>query len=189
MAATYAVQRITGSAGGPTRTTVTNVRLHSADTNATDLNTPVIIDTLVVKRSFWASICLLLGGTFTQVSNVRIYCDGTIGWNFGSAGKLKIGNRDTGDIGVPDASYEQALGTSGDTGTDLESGHTYFSSQTTKSRNITVYNSLSNAGVVDSSAHTVAERTKHIVIQVETDTDGTQGVQSAETLTFAADEI
>lgn len=187
MAATYAVQRGTGV--GPSWATVTTVRLHSADDNAADLNTPCIIDTSVVKRSFWASICILLGGTFTQVDNLRVYSDGAIGWNYGTSGQLKIGNRDSGDIGVPDGSYEQATGSTGDSGDDLDTDHTYFSGQSTPSVNIENYASLATAGVVDSTAHTSAERTKHMVLQVEVDTDGTQGVQSAETITFAADEI
>jgi len=187
LAATYAVQRGTGA--GPSWSTVTNVRLHSSDSNVADLTTPVIIDTSVIKRSFWVSICILLGGTFTQVSNLRVYCDGAIGWNFGTLGKLKIGKRDTGDIGVPDASYEQATGSSGDTGDDIDTAHTHYSGQTPPTVDIETYNNLGAAAVVDSTAHTIAERTKHIVVQVETDIDGTQGVQSAETITFAADEI
>lgn len=187
MAATIVVQRMTGVT--PTYTTVTDVRLRTDDANTADNTNPVPIDT-VLRRSYWASICLDISGTFTQVSNIRHHCDaGGIGWNFGTAGKLKRGNRDTGDHGVPDGSYVQATGTVGLTGTDLETGHTYYSAQTVKSANLNSDNGSGNAKVIDSSVYSSASKTKHIVLQVEVDTDATQGVQTAETLTWLVDEI
>lgn len=185
MVATYAVQR--GIGVGPTWSTVTSVRLRTDDTNTADLTNPCLIDS-VLRRSYWASICLLLGGTFSQVSNIRHYCDGTIGWTLGTSGKLKRGNRDSGDHGVPDGSYVQATGTPGVTGNDLESSHIYYSGQTTKSVNITTDTSGSPA-TIDSTAYVAGGRTKHIVLQAEIDTNATQGVQTAETMTFIVDEI
>lgn len=185
MVGTYAVQR--GIGASPTWSTVTSVRLRTDDANTADLTNPCLIDS-VLRRSYWASICLLLGGTFSQISNIRHYSDGTIGWTLGTLGKLKRGNRDSGDHGVPDASYVQASGTPSVTGNDLDSSHTYYSGQTLKSVNITGDTSGSPA-TIDSTAYTSGGRTKHIVLQAEIDTDATQGVQTAETMTFVVDEI
>lgn len=186
MVATYSIERLTGA--GPTATVVTSVRLRTDDANTADLTNPVVFSASSQGRSYWASIRLAFTGTFSQISNIRHYSDGTIGWTFGTAGKLYRGNRDSGDIGVPDGSYQQASGTPGVIGNDLETSHAYFSGQTTKSKNVNNDTSSSPA-TVDSTSYTSAGHSKHIVLQVLVDTDATQGVQSAETLTFMVDEI
>ena len=185
MVATYDVVALNGS--GPTETVVTAVRLRSDDQNTADLNFPCLIDS-VLRRSYWKNLALKFAGTFSEISNIRIHSDGAIGWTLGTLGKLKLGNRDTGDIGVPTANYAQASGTPGVTGNDLEVSHAYFSGQTTKSVDIASVTSGSPK-TVDSTKYTVAGRSNHIVIQAEIDTDATQGVQTAETLTFLVDEI
>lgn len=187
MVATLDVQRALGTATTPNWTTITVCRLKTANDNAQDNNDPIPIDT-VLRRSYWASIRLNITGTFTEVSNIRHHSDGAIGWTYGTAGKLKRGNRDTGDKGVPNASYEQATGTQGTTGNDLEASHTYYSGQTVKSTNINSDTSGSPA-LIDSTAYSSPSPTKHVVLQVEVDTDATQGEQTDETLTWLVDEI
>lgn len=185
MVATYTISRLTGS--GPTVTTVTNVRLRTDDANTADLTNPCLIDT-VLRRSYWASVALSFTGTYSQISNIRHYSDGTIGWTYGTNGKLIRGNRDTGDIGCPTASYQQATGTGGVTGDDLVASHSYYSGQTTKSVTLQTDTSGSPA-LIDSTAYVADNKSKHIVLQVYVDTDATNGVQSAETMTFICDEI
>jgi len=186
MGATYAVQRGTGA--GPTWATVSNVRFRADDANTSDLTNPCIIDT-VLRHSFWANVCIVPSGTFTQVSNIRHYSDGAIGWTFGTNGGLFRGNRDSGDKGVPDGSYQQATGTAGTDGDPIETTHTYYSGQTTKTTNIQS-DTTGSPALIDSSLITVAStRSKHIVMQVRVDTDGTSGVQATETLTWRVDEI
>jgi len=186
MVASYAIIRLTGA--GPTQTSVSNVRLRTDDANTADLTNPAKIKG-VKTRTFWASLALQPNGTFTQVQNIRIYCDGAIGWTMGTTGKLKIGNRDSGDIGVPTGSYVQATGTVNSSGDDFETAHSYFSSQVLKSKNIESYTS-SAPGLVDSTAITVAGTlSKHAVLQGEIDTDAVQGVQATETISMLADEI
>jgi len=189
MVATVNVQRMTGS--GPTYTTVTTARLRTDDANTADTTNPIPIPTSGFKYSYWASICLDLSGTFTKINNVRHYSDGAIGWNYGTNGQLRRGNRDSGDKGCPVANYQQASGTEGDTGYSIEdatNGHAYYKSQTTPTANVASDTSGSPA-TIDSGDHTTAEKTKHVVLQVKVDTDATQGTQSAETLTFKYDEI
>jgi len=191
MVATVNVQRITGPAGSKTYTNVTAVRLRTDDANTADATNPIPIPTSGYNYSYWASICLDISGTFTQISNIRHYSDGSIGWTFGTGGELRRGNRDSGDVGCPDASYQQASGTPGTTGYAIEdatNGHAYYKTQTTPTKNI-ANDTSSNPAVVDSSTYTAAGKTKHIVLQVKVASDATQGTQSAEVLTFIYDEI
>jgi len=191
MVATVNVQRITGASGSKTYTTVTAVRLRTDDANTADTSNPIPIPSSGYNYSYWASICLDLSGTFTQISNIRHYSDGSIGWTFGTGGELRRGNRDSGDVGCPDASYQQASGTAGTTGYAIEdstNGHAYYKTQTTPTKNIANDTSGSPA-TVDSSTYTAAGKTKHIVLQVKVASDATQGTQSAETLTWVYDEI
>jgi hypothetical protein len=185
LVATYSVSRLTGA--GPTVTTVTNVRLRSDDANTADLTNPVLIDS-VLRRSYWASVALSFTGTYSQISNIRHYSSGSIAWTWGTNGKLIRGNRDSGDIGCPTGSYQQATGTGGVSGDDLVVSHSYFSGQTTKSVTVNTDTSGSPA-TIDTTAYTTDNKTKHIVLQVYVDTDGTNGVQTAATLSFIVDEI
>ncbi len=181
-----------GSDGSPAYTSLPtgppNFRFKTDDTGSTlDSNNPIPIPASSFNYSFWAHIGMNLGGTFTQVSNIRHYCDGSIGWTFGTGGELRRGNRDSGDKGCPTASYDKASGTTGTTGDDLAT-HTYFSGQTTKTANINSDTSGSPA-TIDTSTYTTAGRTKAIVLQVKVASDATQGSQTSETLTWLYDEI
>ena len=192
MVATYAVQRITGTSGAPVRTTVTESRFRTDDTNTLDLTNACLIDS-VTRYSYWTSICILLGGTFSEISNLRIHSAGDITWTLGTGGKIKLGNHDTGDIGVADASYEQATGTPGVTGNDLEASHSSFSGQTTKSVDLNTI-LVGAPKVVDTTKYTAVGRTKHVVLQAEIKTDGSSGVFDSsnskdKTITFLVDEI
>jgi len=191
VAATYAVQRYTGVSPG-SAATITNCRLRTDDANTSDLTNPCIIDT-VKRYSYWASINLNITGTFTQVSNIRHYSAGDLNtWTLGTTGMIARGNRDSGDIGCPLASYQQALGTAGTTGysiADAVNGHTYYNGQTTKTTNLNSDTSGSPATIDTSLYTTNPSNTKFVVIQAVIDTDATQGVMSAKTLTFKVDEI
>lgn len=192
MVATYQViLNNGGSDGTPTKAVITNARFHSSDSNASDIATPVLIDS-VARRSYWKSISLRVNGTFTQVDNIRHYSDGTIGWTLGAAGKLNRGNRDSGDQGCAEASYELASGTSGTTGhaiDDATDGHTFYKSQSTPTASVANDTTASPATISTTAITVAGTDSKHVVMQVLTDTDGTQGVQSTETLTWKVDEI
>lgn len=169
-----------------TYTTLTNARLRTDDLNTQDLTSPVLIDT-ILRWSYWKSISLNFSGTFTQVSNIRHYTDATT-WTWGTAGGLVRGNRDTGDIGCPHASYVQATGTPGVTGNQIAVSHSYYSGQTTKTTNLLLDTSSAPA-TIDSSLYTTTGNSFDVVIQVSVDTNGTQGVQAAKTNTFLVDEV
>jgi hypothetical protein len=194
MVATVTVVELTGS--GPTPTTISNrVRLFSDDV-ATNQGTPqstnpVVIPTSGYNYSYWKAVCLNLAGSGFSITNVRHYSNGDINWTFGTGGELRRGNHDAGDDGVADASYVQATGYAGTTGyaiDDAVNGHTSFNGQSTKTVDVNTENGSGNAAVIDSGTHTVAERTKHIVLQVKVNEDATQGTQTAKTLTWMYDE-
>jgi hypothetical protein len=203
MAATIVVQEVTGTSGSKTFTTITNrVRLFTAD-QATNQSTPQItypvpIPTADFNYSYWKHVCLDISGTFTSVTNIRHYSDGAIGWNFGTAGELRRGNRDSGDkgCGVDTANghsddYEQAAGTQGTTGYSIEdvtNGHNFYNGQTTKTVDIEG-DVAPNGATIDSAGETVAGKSKAVVLQVKVDTNATSGVQTAETLTWKYDVI
>ena len=189
MAATVVVQE--GNGAGPDWTTKTSIRFCTADAHAPGTDNPIPIPESDFNYSYWKSICLALSGSFTKINNVRFYCDGAIGWNMGTEGELRVGVRDAGDNGCPDGSYDQATGTPGETGDDMEDGsdgHAYYKGETTKSASVADYSSGSPLEV-DTTDHDEAERTKHVVLQVKVADDATQGEQTDETLTFKYDEI
>jgi len=200
MPATIEVAELTGLKASKTERIITNrVRLFTSDL-ATDQSTPQItypvpIPSAGFKYSYWKHVCLKISSTFTKVDNIRHYCDGTIGWNFGTAGELRRGNRDSGDdgVGVDSANghtddYDQATGTEGDTGDTIESSHAFYSGQSTPVVDIEG-DVVGTPMMVDSAGETVAGYSKAVVVQVKVDTNATSGVQTAETLTFKYDVI
>lgn len=170
-----------------------SIRLQTKDQIApADTSYPVPIPTSGYKYSFWKHVYLkITGGTFTEVTNVKFWSDGAIGWNFGTGGELRRGNRDSGDQGAPmDSEYDVATGTDGDSGDEIENatnGHGYYNGQTTKTVDVENDTSGSKA-TVDSTSHTGTGKCKAVVLQVKVDTDATQGEQADETLTFSYDE-
>ncbi len=178
MAAVYTTERLTGI--GPTATGFTNCRLHTDDTNNQDLTNPLLIAG-VLKRSYGASIRLEFSGTFSQIDNIRHFSDGSIDFTHGTSGALQINST---PAGVTDAQYVQATGTPGDTGNELVTYHTNVSAKT----NINSHTSGAPL-TVDAGPYVVADNSNHVVLQQDLDTDGTQGLQTAETLTWRVDEI
>jgi hypothetical protein len=178
MVATVKVQQITGPSGSKTYSDITaSTRLQTKDQFApSDTNYPIPIPSSGFKYSYWASICLDLGGTFAKINNVKFWSDGSIGWTFGTGGELRRGKRDSGDQCCPDASYQQAAGTEGDTGYPIEdatNGHAYYKGQGTPTQNVNNDTSGSKCQV-DTTDYTSAGKTKHIVLQVKIASDATQ---------------
>ena len=178
MALVYTVERGTGA--GPSWATVTNVRLRTDDTNTQDLTNPVPIAG-ALKRSYWGNIRLEFSGTFSQLDNIRHFSDGSIDFTHGTAGALQC-NSTPG--GVTDGQYDQATGTPGDTGDELVATHSNVSAKTDIENHTT-----GSPLTVDAGPYSSAGNTNHICVQEDVDTDATQGLQTAETLTFRGDEI
>jgi hypothetical protein len=141
-------------------------------------------------RSYWKHFFLDLASTFTRINNVQFYCDGTIGWTFGTGGGIFVALRDASPHGCPVASYAQSTGnaTSGNDIHDAGTGHAYYKGQTAVPVDVETYTSGSKL-VVDDTNHDVAEKTYGVVLQLKVDGDATLGAQAAETLTATYDEI
>jgi hypothetical protein len=193
MVATVAVEYWNGGTdGSPNKTSASTFRFRSDDSPATIDNTnPLIVPDSGLNYSYWSHIALAISGTFTEVSNIRFYSDGTINWTLGTDGVVNRGNRDSGDNGVAEADYEVATGTSGETGDAIDdgtNGHSYYNGQTTPVSDVTSDTSASPA-TIDSSTYSTSSSTKAVVLQTIIDTDATQGTQASETFTFLYDEI
>lgn len=192
MAATVDVEVWTGgSSGSPNKSTASTLRFRSDDSPTTiDSSNPCVIPDSGTNYSYWVHVALALSGTYTEVSNIRHYTDGTIGWSLGTGGQVVRGNQDSGDHGCPEGSYEPATGNQGTTGDDLASNHAYYSGETTSVMDITGDTDTSPA-TIDSSSYgpDASASTQAVVLQIQIDTDATQGTQSSETFTFVYDEI
>jgi len=182
MVATVGVYQATGGLdGSPANENeiATSTRLQTKDQFApNDTSYPIPIPTSGYNYSYWIHAYLkITGGTFTKINNIKFWSDGAIGWNFGTNGELRIGNRDSGDIGCPmDTEYDLATGTEGTTGDSIEdgtNGHDYYNGQTTPTKNVEDWTSSSKA-TVDSTDHTTAEKCKAAVLQVKVASDATQ---------------
>jgi hypothetical protein len=188
-------QAVGGSDGSPGsyNNIATNTRLQTKDQFApTDNSYPIPIPTSGFKYSYWIHICLDLSGTFTKINNLRFYSDGTIGWNFGTGGELRRGNRDSGDHGCPmPTEYDVATGTEGDTGYSIEdgaNGHDYYTARSTPTASV-ANDTEGSPALIDSTDHTSAEKTKAVILQCQVANDAVQGEQADETLIFKYDEI
>jgi hypothetical protein len=190
--ATLAVQQWTGA--GPTKTTVTTPRLSTSDSNNPGTSNPIPIADAGLSYSYWMSLFLTITALndATLLNNHLFYSDeGTDAWTLGTDGGVKIGVRDSGDNGLPGASYDEASGTEGTTGDymgDGTDGHSYYKAQTPPCDEISDY--VDGAELtVDSGDHSSAEAFKGVVIQALVDDDATRGAQAASTLTFVYDEV
>ena len=185
-----------GSDGAPSieNEITSSTRLQTKDQfDPNDTSYPIPIPTSGYNYSYWIHVYLkITGGTFTKINNVKFWSDGSISWTFGTDGELRVGNRDSGDIGCPmDTEYDVATGTEGTTGDAIEdaaNGHDYYNGQTTPTRSVTYWTS-SNKATVDSTDHTTTGKCKAVVLQVRVSSDATQGEQPDETLYFSYDEI
>ncbi len=186
MAGIYKVQYATGVSGSPVWNDLlggeSNEMRFRTDTAITlDLTNPVPIPKAGFNYAFWVSLSLNFAGTFTQVDNIRHYSDGAIGWNFGTGGGLFVNSTPT---GLTDAQYVQATGVVGTSGDEIVANHANVSAVA----DVEVYTSGSPL-VVDTTIYTGVGNSKHIALQPKVATDATQGVQTAETLTWLVDEI
>lgn len=190
MAATVNTEVWTGgSAGSPNKTAASTLRFRTDDSpTTTDTSNPLIIPDSGTNYSYWVHLALEISGTFSEVSNIRFYTDGSLGFTLGTAGQVVRGNRDSGDQGCPESSYEVASGTVGTSGDDLGANHGYFSGQSTPEAD--AFNATSGSPItVDSSTYTSSTSSKAVVLQADVDTDASTGTQSDETFTFLYDEV
>lgn len=167
-----------GSPGGEAEVTL-STRLQTKDQFApADTSYPIPIPSSGFKYSFWVHVYLkITSAPSVKINNIRFYSDGSIGWNFGTGGELRRGNRDSGDKGCPmDTEYDVATGTEGDTGHAIEdatNGHGYYIGQTNKTANV-ASDTEGSPATIDSTDHTTTGKCKAVVLQVKVASDATQ---------------
>ena len=177
---------------GPTEETITTARFCTTDNYNPVSTYPCVVPTSGFNYSYWKHFCIDFSGTFSEISNIRIYSDGTINWALGTGGDVLIGKRDTGDSGCPPASYEQAAGTIGVTGYSIMDGtygHDRYVGQTPGVADIQDYTAGGTQLLLDSTVYDAAGTSYYAVMQVKIADDATQGTKAAETVTFLYDEI
>ena len=180
MAATYVIVYASGTDGNPVWNNVgTNLRFRTDDTNTQDSTNPLVKPTSGQNHSFWKSIAVQWSGTYTQVSNFRLYVDGNISWALGTNGGLFIG-----DQSLTDSQYVQATGTVGTSGNEVVASHANITSKS----NAENYTS-SNPMIFDSNTYTADGTSKHVVLQVTVDSDAQQGLLPSENIYFVVDEL
>lgn len=175
MAATADVQECNGADTG-TWTTVTNARFCTKDVYNPGTTFPVPIPSDGPNYSYWKSHCLSFGGSFTQITNIKIYTDGT---DFGTGITTNVGNET-----IAEGAYVQATGTEGETGTEMVTGHSGITGKT----GFFTFD-VDSKKDVDAGPIEAPGRCKHIVLQLDVASSATQGVLSPETITWVYDEI
>ncbi len=192
MPATVTVAQLTGTklgSGKPTNiTTVSLVRLCTADMAEPGLLYPIPKPSAGMVRSYWVAYCLAIApGDFDQVDNIRYDTDRTPFDGLGTGGQIYVGARNEGDWGCPHDDYIQATGTPGESGDNIEDEHGYY-----KAPDGGVTNLFDDEILVDSSAYTISDATqytKHLVVQAELASDCSTGVFDAESCRFIYDDI
>lgn len=143
MAEVAVIYELNGAAGTKTALTGKVARFNNSDAVEPGLNTPCKIPPTGTYDSWRKTHCLGITGDFNQVRDIYIHGDGNFAadWELDSAngGGLFIGNKDTGDKGLPiDVAlhgfnyYAQATGdsTTGDPITGVN-GHPYYHDDST----------------------------------------------------------
>lgn len=176
MAATVDVREGNGVSPG-TWTIVTAAKFCTADNYNPGTANPIPIVTGQTKRSFWKNHELRLSGTYTEISNIKIYTDGG---GFGTGITTYAGN----ECPTP-AQYEQATGTVGDTGNELVATHTIITAKT----DLFTYTSAAPKDVDAGPYSTPPESTKHVCLQMDVADTASPGELTAESIVFRYDEV
>jgi hypothetical protein len=174
MAATITIEEWT-STGTRTDKTSGVVRFKNANDSDVDLNSPLVVPTTVggTDYSFNKMLRLEIGSnaaSFTQLSNLQFYTDGT---NTFGAGVNLLANASTWD--------PPSAGTTNSTGADAFS----YESTAPLVLSTTTYGSSAYSSTVGA----IAEIGSFADLLMFVTTDAGQGTLAAETVTFSYDEI
>lgn len=163
MPATVVIYEKNGAGGTTTDKTSGTVRMKNADNSTVDLNNPMVKPPSGSDWSFekWLRLAIT-GGTFSQITNVVVYTDGTSGLGTG----VNMWARAVTAYATP------AEGTA-----------------STGYANLFTYTSGSPLTLGAGPYTSVAQIADHLVLLAEVTSSASGGLTSSETLTFAWDEI
>lgn len=168
---------------GTTSETITNLRFNAEDTNDQDLTSPLVIPSSPgVVYSYWKQIYLeCTGAPDTQVDNVKLYTDGTLGW--GTEVQVNVGDE------LPTKNSGATTGYDVANAQEVMTNHTDITATTS----LFTYNSGSPKSITISESGSIinasGETTNYVVLNCQIDDDSTPGTKSAETVTWQYDEI
>ena len=185
MAATVIINEWNTDGGSPsmqTDKTSGTVRFKNADNATVDLIDPLVVPTTGREYSYEKWLRLqITGGAFTQIDNLRAYSDGAN--NYGTG--IKLWNTTHGVIiepGNPDETLDPPQALANEPGGSPTVTMTDFFAATSGAP---VDLDAINTGPFTANGH-IGD---FLVLVMEVETTASQGVLSAETLTFAYDEI
>jgi hypothetical protein len=184
MAANVIIREWNGTKGSEAKTNKTSgtIRFKNADNATVDLNDPLVVPSSLREYSYEKWIRLAIeGGAFTQVSNLRAYSDGAN--NFGTGVKLwyaSAANYDT--PAIPDETLDPPQ--IPEAGSPQENMTDFFTKTSASPIDI---DALNPGPFTDGSP--LEDIGDFLVMVMEAETTASQGVLTAETLTFAYDEI
>lgn len=163
MAATVQIIEKNGAGGTGTDKTSGSIRFKNADNATVDLVNPMVKPVSGTDYSFEKWLRLnVTGGTYSQITNIRMYTDGSSGMGTG--------------VGL----YAKAV-TNYATPAEATSTTGYASAFT--------YTSGSSLSLGAGPFTSTGEKGDHAVLMCTVADTASQGVTAAETLTFAFDEI
>jgi len=175
MAATVDVEECNGVPAG-VWSIVTAAKFCTDDVYNPGTTNPIPIPAAGTKRSFWKSHCLNFGGTFTEITNVKIYTDEG---GFGTGITTNIGNET-----IAEASYVEATGSVGDDGDEMVASHGGITGKV----DLFGYGSAAPKDV-DAGPISAPGRCKHVVLQMDVADTASPGELSPETITWQYDEV
>lgn len=133
------IYQITGDAGSPVFTEQSAIRFCADDLPTPGLEKPAKVPPVGVEEydSYWITICLYYSGSFSLITNMRMWSQGNIKtlWFSTDKGRMVTGRLDdsSGGHGFLVSSYQRSTGTSGLTGhkiKDGSNGHLVYKGQT-----------------------------------------------------------
>lgn len=182
-------------------------RYKNNDTYAINANDPTVVPASGPAWSFWKTHYLKFTGAGFTISNIRWYVTGgpigglTGAWLLGTLGKIGVGQKVSGDNGLPltvalhgSDAYCVATGTT-QSGDSMDASHTYYKSTTGLYLSAFTSNGADNYVTaapltVDTNSYTVSGNiSKAVCTQVQIDDDATQGTKSSITYTWRYSEV
>lgn len=177
MAATVLIRELNGAGQTATDKTSGTIRFKKADNATVDLVNPLVVPTSLTEYSYEKAIRLYISaGTFTQVSNLRLYTDGASGYGTG----IKL-------WALPLAAYATPAIPSTSNDPPQHSATPFVDAFTYTSGSPLDIDAL-NTGPFDSTGVPKAIG-DYCYLCMEVETTASQGVKAAEAIVCAWDEI
>ena len=161
----------------PTGAEISTLYLNTDDSNNNIYSVRKPTPPSSYNYSYWKHIALYLvsWGNYSQISNIKFYCDGSIGWSGCRLLCAQVTN------------YDQATGTVGETGDEASANHTDSPSMT-DIQNYTSSSPLSLSGSL-TSPNTGKVLDGYLLLQLEVSSSAAVGALPEETLTWVCDVV